>query len=246
MADRDAEFESLCREVDLCRECRKDPGIHALEPAKFMFHWKPYWLGEPPFSRVLLAWEPGFAAVVPEETYPVQGGFNEPLQYAVRKFLLNHTSNKGFLITNMAKCTIRTGPLCNSTREFRFRSCKGFLDKELSLAADSASRFVSIGRAPISYMEAHSALYGEILKRIHKITHYGARRFGHFRQYAKARPSEFAEFRGSIEPDYVSFFRHRHQTNEEFGWYYDHLQKNLEGDIEMLFLWHREMLQIPR
>ncbi len=186
--------------------------------------------GHPPVAWILIAWEPSFAAVRPDEEYPQPGRFNEPLQFAVRTFL---APGESYLITNMAKCTIRTGPLCNQTGGTRFELCKPWLVREIELIANNQTRLVSVGTKPINFSSGFVCGERQFAGRI---THYSPRAWPHFRAHARAHDAEYREFRDETLDQYRSFCR------DELPDYA--VDRAIETDMVRLFKWKREMGEI--
>jgi uracil-DNA glycosylase len=236
--------EELYAKVADCEECRKGCGlIRRLKREDFGYHWEPYWRGQSPLQFVFLAWEPSFAAVKVTEKYPQVGFFNEPLHYAIRKFLLCDR----YLITNMAKCTIRTGPECDSTREFRYTRCAGFLREEIDLAsAGGQPEFVAIGLKPWDFVRRHAELYPGLVGQcsVSTITHYAPVCNGHFKRFASENDEGFRGFCESVGEDYRRWLLNAKRAGCDFGWHYDAFEAHPNQDLWRLFKWFHQMRAI--
>lgn len=140
MQPRLHDLEALFAGFADCRKCRAAiPEVAELPDSEFTFHWKPYLnKGNWPLPYVFLAWEPSWPVSEPSD--PVPGTFDPRLQFAIREFLMKEQPDAGFLITNMAQCSMRTGAKCDTSREGRFKACSQFLKQQLLLAEKAGMR----------------------------------------------------------------------------------------------------------
>jgi hypothetical protein len=235
------DFETLCASLSNCRKCRESvPEIGSLGESDFVFQWNPYFRGVPPLNFVFLGWEPCW----PKSTGEVgEGTFNEPLLFAIREFLLSGQPEGGFMITNMAQCSMKTGSICAQTRDARFTSCNDFLKKLILLARGGATEIpvVSIGHAPQDFLNRRPDLLGAILtnQNVQRITHYGRRCNPIFRKFANDKKEEFDSFTENIRPRYEAFI-HLEELHK-YGQQYDEQPGQYKSDFERLFKWKYEM-----
>jgi hypothetical protein len=239
-----ADFASLFDALTNCRRCRDvAPSIASLSASEFKFHWQPYLRGKLPLRYVFLGWEPSWP---PTWDKIDEGTFSKPLQFAIREFLLAGSPETGFLITNMAQCSMKTGVLCNETREVRFRTCSEFLKEQVRLASHTTNEIslISIGREPMHFLQTHSDLYKMIVgdHSLHRITHYSPRCNPHFHRFAKERSREFEEFMGRIRPKYEQFIQEG-DFSDHWDWYTDN-PANSRSEFQRLFKWQCEMRDI--
>jgi hypothetical protein len=231
--------KNLYAKVAACTRCRDgDELIRALPQADFKFHWISYWYPDDDghSEYVFLAWESSFANVNAAGKYPRVGCFNEPLHFAIRKFL----ACTRYLITNMAKCTIRTR-VAKDSRTFRYSQCVVFLRREMELAgASRAPIVVAIGKNPAPFIKSHPEMYSAIFhqRAIPSISHYG--------RFADEHRAEFEKFRQSVGEDYKCWLYEAYQGQLEFGWHYSTFEKHPEQDLIRLFKWSREMEALRR
>jgi hypothetical protein len=236
MNDILAEIRLLDQDIRECTACRNDPEIERLAMmGGFKFHWEPYWhtlTGRVDFF--FLAWEPSFGDVHGDEVYPQEGTFSWPLNFAIQKYLTDN-----YVITNMAKCSIRTGPLCTATRDFRFQTCKCFLERELQLASRCQNpilghpRVVSIGVQPKRFIEQHAEWFAELLggcAQLDRISHYSSTAYPHFKRFADERFSEYAQFEQATKGEYGQWL-----ATERVG------DEVADGDLLRIFKWSHEM-----
>ncbi len=238
-------FESLFTSFGKCTKCRQMiPEIGNLNEDQFKFHWRPYLRGMPPLHFVFLGWEPSWPTW--QVNSEAEGGFNEPLQFAIRKFLASNVSEVRFLITNMAQCSMKTGELCSSTREARFSACSDFLKKAVQLAVDETrrepTRIVAIGWQPLLFLKNHPRLLQDILHgdKLHRITHYSPRCNPHFHRFATERNYEFHAFSEAMRSEYENFIKYG--ESGEFANYWEHYAKpgQSERDLQRIFKWKYE------
>ena len=246
MDDRINELHALYEEVRTCEKCRKGcKKIETLPKEAFRYCWHPYGFGEPPFAFMFFAYEPSFSGEMPSVIYPEYTPFNEPLQFAIRKFLLT-PGRQTFYITNMAKCSI-AGELAESTRDYRFTTCRWVLLRELRMAQrDTAPpEFVSIGLDPRNFIERFirsdpNAYEGIFRGRtIHRITHYSIQNVNlRFKRYAKDQAAEYEQFCVEVQEEYADFLK------QNFEW---HLIKGSipDGDLQTLFFWSHNEKEMP-
>jgi hypothetical protein len=240
-------FETPCTSFGKCTKCRDlIPEIGSLPGNEFNFHWKPYLRGVPPLRIVFLGWEPASPSWSGPRGAVEEGSFSEPLLFAIREFLLFEEPKAGFLIANMAQCSMKTVELCRKTRGARYEACSEFL-KELVLLARGEAReiaIVSIGQEPKFFLDNHPDVLKPILGNfsIHSITHY-SKGNPHFNSFAKDRSHEFDAFSESILPRYEEFIR-----LEEFQDYWQkeyspHPARSTQ-DLKRIFKWKYEMAGI--
>ncbi|HET7107092.1 MAG TPA: hypothetical protein VFI38_09795 [Candidatus Acidoferrum sp.] len=177
-----------------------------------------------------------------------EGTFSEPLQFAIREFLIAGRRSAGFLITNMAQCSMRTGSVCDATRESRFHACSEFLKQQFLLArADTDGMcVVSIGQAPKYFIESRPALYAPLVgnRTIYRITHYSPQCTPHFRSFAAKNSLEFDVFTGQFRPKYEHFIQNSEYRNH-WEWYIKN-PENARKDLERIFKWRSEMQDFAR
>src|SRR5213592_3858393 len=95
-------YDRLYQEVGKCILCHEHAVINPLLPDRFRFCWKPWREGPGPYKFIFVAMEPFLNCE--DEVQP--GGFNEPLRFAIYRFLFKPFEPRNFLITNMAKCSL--------------------------------------------------------------------------------------------------------------------------------------------
>jgi hypothetical protein len=249
MCNGSDDFKALydkLKTCDACRQGRQD--LRDLSREGFMYRWHPYSSGDAPFAYIFLAWEPSRKGEKSDSTYPACTWFNEPLQFAIRKFLGFPPGCKNFYITNMAKCSIKR-ELSANTREFRFTTCEWVLCRELELARTDLHFpvFVSIGGAPADFINGATAkrpnAYGRMFtgRTLHRITHYSPInvrfRFGPF---AKKRASEYEQFCATVRKEYTDFVK------KECPWHLPEDGRIRDGDLQTLFYWFTEDMRAIR
>ena len=244
-------FGDLFGALRSCKMCRDEIlAIRELPESSFKFHWNPYLRPKsyqkepPPLGYIFLGWEPAWPS--PSDLWDEvgEGSFNTPLQFAIRQFLIAEQPETGFLITNMAQCSIRTGPICDSTRDGRFKTCNHFLKQQFLLAGAGANDacLVSLGWKPKRFLESHTDLYGAAIggqRTIHHITHYSRQCNQNFHKFAEDKRQEFETFKHEFRSSYEQFIQ-----NGEFSsdWKrYSQTPTNSDRDLERLFKWQYEM-----
>jgi len=237
-------FDELFAAFAECTKCREYiPEIGLMPENGFRFHWKPYLRGEPPLRFVFLGWEPSWPTTWESIE---EGNFSTPLQFAIREFLFANQPQTGFMITNVAQCSMKTGDLCNKTREARFRTCGEFLRSEVQLASSGTRKMqiVAIGLQPVYFLKSHPELLGTIVENpsVHRITHYSPRCTPHFRRFANDSHEEFAVFTEMMRPKYEAFIQSK-EFQEHGPWYFQNTE-NAKRDLERLFKWKHEMAAI--
>jgi len=240
------QFKTLFARFEHCQKCQQTiPEIASLTDQEFKFQWLPCLRGPLPLRYVFLGWEPSFYERWEEVD---EGTFSEPLQFAIREFLLEGKQDAGFLITNMAQCSMRTGSICNATREARFQACSEFLKQQLLLAgADKGGVcIVSIGQHPKEFIERHPALYASFVSNstIHRISHYSQAGYPHFYSFARNNSREFEAFADEFRPKYEHFIQNGEYRNH-WQWYAKS-PDNARGDLERIFKWRSEMRDFVR
>lgn len=216
------------------------PEIRNLGEQDFKFYWKPYLRGSPPFHFVFLAFEPPLPDSKNNDS-PLEGIFSEPLQFVIRELLVSLGVKSGFLITNMAKCSLTVNDLCEKTRTARFDACFGFLQREVKLASKGVkTHLVSIGQKPKHYLDRR--LTSE--QQIHSITHYSKRNEWRFTKFAQDRQQEFNDFQSRIRPRYEGFLQR--DLPGHLPWYEGGNGKNREKDLRRLFRWDAELEAIQK
>jgi len=170
-----------------------------------MYRWVPWGKGKPPYKFVFVAMEPT-SKYDPSELYPQPGAFNEPLRFAIERFMFKPGEPVSYLITNMAKCSIKTGHACNHTRELRYKNCARFLRTEVANAG-SSSRVISIGKVPKESLEKDQDRYGLVLngKPIPWVWHYGFFNTARFQKFARENESAYSKFRDQYVCEYEKF-----------------------------------------
>lgn len=125
------DYDTLYREeVAKCTRCHTLPLIQELlkgDAEAFRYRWHSLREGVPPYKFVFVAMEPTSEYDMKEE-YPQDGGFDVALRFAINQFLFGDEPYN-YLITNMAKCSMRVGRECNETRPDRCKACAVFPNK---------------------------------------------------------------------------------------------------------------------
>jgi hypothetical protein len=238
------DFDAFCTSLASCRKCRDlIPTIGDLPENEFKFHWRPYLRGLPPLRFLFLGWEPSW----PKSWQDVEEGiFSEPLQFAIREFLLPKKPEAGFMITNMAQCSMKTGDLCNKTRTDRFTACSEFLKEQILWARGGSSELniVAIGWKPIHFLKSHPDVLWTSREdcRVHRISHYSPQCNPYFHRFARERSHDFDAFSGTIRSRYEAFIQSK--EFHKYGlWYREHPALS-KSDLERLFMWKSEMMNI--
>jgi hypothetical protein len=192
------------------------------------------------YTRCVLGWEPSW----PRSSGEVrEGSFNAPLLFAIREFLLSGQPDAGFMITNMAQCSMKANNICAQTRNARFTSCSDFLKELVLLARGEATDIVvvSIGHAPKDFLNRCPDVMGAIATNhsVHRISHYSWRCDRVFRKFANDKTREFDSFSNNIRPKYEAFI-HSEELHE-YGQQYDEQPEKFKSDFERLFQWKYEM-----
>jgi hypothetical protein len=245
------EFEQLVEEFSKCAVHRETISeIGALPEQDFKFHWKPYVRGKPSFGHVFLIWEPPSAEQSGAYDSPAEGIVNVPLQFFIREFLIARVEHAGFLITNMAKCSMKTGSLCDHTRDDRFTACFRYLEREVHAATAQNKEIVivSVGQEPKRFLDNNPVLGAHILGQnpVRLMTHYSSRCNSHFHRFADERSQEFGEFTRKFRSGYEEFIHNGDKGNFSchWNWYSDKLSHRI-GDLERLFKWKVEIAHWP-
>jgi len=233
-------LESIQDQFPSCRNCQKTIAeIAKLPDSEFKFHWNPYLKkGNLPLPYVFLGMEPSWPDKVP--TKPEVGTFNTPLQFAIREFLLKDEPEAGFLITNMAQCSMRVAEAYRN-RPQRYEACSEFLTQQLQWAKADKDKtcLISIGRPPKDFLDARRDLHELIFGRckIHYLMHYSGRNRHLFGEFAAANSGAFAAFKCDLRPKYERFL----ETDSEF---HDQQCENTEENWQRLFKWKHQMQEI--
>ena len=230
------EIDRINEDISNCTLCHGHPIIAPLvQQGLFAYHWEPYWQSYGGLEYVFLGWEPSTRYVVEPWQPRTVGTFNASLNFAIQEYLSN-----SYLITNMAKCTMRTGQVCDDTREFRFKNCAPFLTRELSLVNAPAHRpkVVSIGRSsgrsPQWFIHHHPEIYANVFDgaTIHCITHYSPQNEPRLRRFAAQDRAGYEQFQNSIREKYADWLK----KSEHWG-----NDNPCEGEFFRMFKWRAEM-----
>ncbi len=200
-------YDRIYEQVAICKCCHAHPAIKPLLPEGFKYRWEPWRVGKPPFTFIFVAMEPT-SEYDPSDVYPQPGAFNEPVRFAIDHFSFKPGEPVNYLVTNMAKCLMKTGSKCDNTREFRYENCAPFLRSEMENASP-AFRVISIGKPPKQFLEDHRGLYGPVIngKRIEWILHYGFFNTRRFQEFARENKSSYDNFRDKYLAEYEEFLR---------------------------------------
>jgi hypothetical protein len=134
--------EDFYERLKACQRCRAHPDIARLSARDFRLDWLyPHEWGDPtvPVQHVIVAMEPNLRGAPPTSEPRLTNSLNEPLQFAVRAFL----GSRRYLMTNIAKCSMKADDLCRLTRVFRINQCKGFFQGELDYCYNCDPSFCS-------------------------------------------------------------------------------------------------------
>jgi len=248
MTQDGSELKRMVEEFASCAKCREEiVEIGRLPASEFAFHWKPYARRGPPFKYVFLTWEPpSLTASDARGTGIEEGLVDVPLQFFVRTFLFAHPDDASFLITNMAKCSIKTDDICQRTRDRRWHYCSCYLKRELLIARGCRSQFtlISVGLLPRRFLERRSAILEGVMDphSIYRITHYSRRCEARFSTFAECQRHDFESFCDRFRPQYQNFIATGDNGNFR-------CHKTAIGDFQRMFKWRDELrvgLQLAR
>jgi hypothetical protein len=231
------EFDDIYADLDKCIACReKIPAVAALPKEDFKFHWRPYLRGPYPLGWVLLTWEPPSAEGSGAASYTQEGLVNVPLQFFIRTFLIPD-STSGFLITNMAKCSMKTGNICDETRNERFHICSSYLRREISIAKRNNTNLsiVSVGKKPEEFLNCNLDLRDEIVGNapFYQIMHYSPQCNRYFHTFATGHAEQFESFCNTFRSRYEQFIQNG--DNGTFRCHWAAYGQSPTGDMERLF-----------
>ncbi|MEW6308174.1 MAG: uracil-DNA glycosylase family protein [Bacillota bacterium] len=150
----EGELKRLYAETARCTRCHSIPQIGDLVRRGGLFIFVPPHVERPPHTFLLLGWEP-FGAWERNPSLArrkVDGGYvnfhaqrgDYLLHYAVERHLLG--LGDGYFITDVAKCAMVPGDICEATRSQRIRKCFVRLEEEVRLMRPRC--VVSIGAQP--------------------------------------------------------------------------------------------------
>lgn len=219
-------LRSVYARIAKCKECvvdavtgpklRQLPGADLTgqraeggERERFQFDWWPYLGVDGQRIRYLfVAMEPSCAEGAPPSPYP--GLFNRPLLFAIEKYLCNEKEQDGYLITNLAKCSIPVR--CAKTTEKRYELCAPWLKEELkAIDAEGVRFFFSIGKKPLE--RARDLLRRHLQNselQVHYLMHYSnvARRWRKAKavSYSEMYPKICQEVRARFAEQYTKLF----------------------------------------
>lgn len=237
MANLHERYDALYRQVANCDHCCEDAKIRELHSkGEFKYRWEPWRVGAPPYKLILIAMEPN-SGYEPNESYPQPGAFNEPLRFAVNCFLLPARQCEGYLITNLAKCSMPVHE-ARQTESYRYETCAPFLRSEIEYARPD-SWLISIGKTPKDFVDAHRNLYGLDDRRIHCIRHYGFMNTNRFLKYAEAKSAEYEAFGKEHGPQYEAFLRGEGREDQARNFI-----SNPDYDLSRIFKYSHQMTEI--
>ncbi|MGH9450011.1 MAG: hypothetical protein ACRD11_05650 [Terriglobia bacterium] len=232
--DRLDEYDRLYSDVRACKNCHNHELIRPLVPKRFRFCWEPLRVRAAPrgpFSFVFVAMEP-FAANCPADPEP--GWFNEPLRFAIDRFLFMDSEPRSFLITNMAKCSLPVDT-ARRTEGFRYEQCASFLASEIRYAR--TTRLVSIGRGPKRYLERFHDRYGiDAGVQIPWVLHYATLNNRRFSDWAHEHRTAFDAFVTEHSNEYETFLR-----NEGCSTQADAFLRRPDSDLYRIFRYSKDM-----
>lgn len=222
--------------ITRCKLCRTDiDTIAALGEREFVLDWLPFhWCKSECVKLIALTMEPSNPGVRQKPT-PVPSA-SRPLKYALRRLLVQPTD--GFLITPTAKCSLRTAN-ARETQEVRWMLCSRFLREEIDALRGAGLLcpgfgIIAIGDHPDGFLCKAPSMRELSPMRLGKLTHYGALNYGGFR-LADTDQKAFARFLEEHEHDYRAF------VSEHVCWDRERLDRELKGDMQILFKWDRQM-----
>ena len=219
-----------------CSLCRTEiQAIGALPERKFIFDWLPFhWHNSEHVKLIALTTEPS-APGARQEVDPVMSA-SRLLIYALRRLLVR--PGDGFMITPIAKCSLEVSK-ATKTHGRRWDLCSPFLLQEID-ALDEANLLcpkffmVAVGNHPDGFLTKAPSMKNFLPHHLGKLTHYGAFRGGRFR-VSPAEQEAFAQFVEKHEPEYRDFVK------EHVSWDQDKLDRELKHDMQILFMWNKEM-----
>ncbi len=246
-------FSILYDRILNCSDCVPEVFAKLKEPKPegYKFCWEPLRYGERPFAYIFFGMEP----TMPREDqlnrgrFPRPGIFHEALLFAIKTFVLKNDLNKSFMITNTAKCSMPSNPLCKKTRPARFQACAIHLVEELKISTtiESRSQLVGIGQDVTDFLKSlqkRSRLpHGLNSQTIHNIWHYS---YGpietHYKKYSNSRAHAFDDFCKAIEPEYCKFVYQDKGSPIVPPEYVDEFKiYDREKDLRRLFKWSEQI-----
>jgi hypothetical protein len=221
-----------------CRRCRTEiRTIGALGEDEFVFDRLPFhWCKSECVKLISLTMEPSSPGTTLEPG--TEMGASRPLTYALRRLLVR--PGDGFVITPIAKCSLKVKE-AQKTRGQRWDLCSPFLLQEIDALGEARLLcpnffMVTVGDHADGFLRKAPSMRKFSSRRLGKLTHYGASNYGGGAfKIADTDQIDFAKFLEKHEPEYRAFVR------EHVWWDLDKLDRELKGDMQILFKWNRQI-----
>ena len=218
----ETDFRDIQRELVDCDNCLRDseigPRLHDLP----FFLPLPSNVEEPPYTYIFVAMEPSgnWLKTEAEGRRRISEGYvnfatqlnDYILVFAIQKYLLRE--GEGFHITDLGKCSMPPGDICERTRWRRYELCLPWLIQECEAARSKC--IISIGKKAAEHLRGTEYFRD---KRIETIMHYSNAAIPVRTKFVKERREEYSSFirdKQRIAVEFSRFVRER----------VDHLKKN--------------------
>lgn len=252
-------FQDLIGNIKTCDCCLHDietgPQLRSLP----FFLPLPNNVEELPYTYLFIAMEPSgnWLGTEAEGRRKVSEGYvnfatqlnDYILVFAIQKYLLRE--GEGFHITDLGKCSLPPGDVCERTRERRYELCLPWLVREYEAARPRC--IVSIGRKVADYLR-RAGYFRD--KRIETIMHYSGAAIRWRAKFVDERGEEYESFirdKQSIAVEFSRFVRERVQCLKRNNGMSDSVMRYMEKkripsgkeiDYKLLFVYKKQFGKI--